>query len=80
VLEHVSAQNAAALSGRSFFPQLIEGPFRSGLHEAFAFAACACLIAAVASWSRGRRYVHGQLPALHGQKVGGRLEQGERLQ
>ena len=45
--------NAAALTGRSFFPHLIAEPFRSGLHEAFAFAIVACLMAAVASWSRG---------------------------
>jgi MFS family permease len=53
VLSHVSAANAAALQGRSFFPSLIEGPFRTGLHEAFAFAICACLVAAAASWVRG---------------------------
>jgi MFS family permease len=58
VLAHVSPANQAALSGRSFFPQLIQGPFRSGLHEAFLFAICACLVAAVASWTRGKRYVH----------------------
>jgi hypothetical protein len=57
VLSHVSHANAVALSGRSFFPSLIDGPFRSGLHEAFAFAITACLIAAVASWTRGERYV-----------------------
>jgi hypothetical protein len=39
--------------GRSFFPQLISPPFRGGLHEAFAFAIVACLIAAAASWFRG---------------------------
>jgi hypothetical protein len=39
--------------GRSFFPQLISAPFRDGLHEAFAFAIIACLIAAAASWFRG---------------------------
>ena len=38
--------NRATLTGRSFFPHLISGPFRSGLHEAFAFAIIACLIAA----------------------------------
>jgi hypothetical protein len=53
VLNHVSPANAAALSDRSFFPNLIEGPFRTGLHEAFAFAIVACLIAAAASWIRG---------------------------
>jgi MFS family permease len=58
VLAHVSPANRLALSGRSFFPRLIEGPFRSGLHEAFAFAICACLVAALASWTRGKRYVH----------------------
>jgi hypothetical protein len=39
--------------GRSFFPQLISSPFRTGLHEAFAFAIIACLVAALASWFRG---------------------------
>jgi hypothetical protein len=63
VLSHVSHANAAALSGRSFFPSLIQDPFRSGLHEAFAFAIAACLIAAVASWTRGERYVDESAPA-----------------
>jgi len=53
VLDHVSRANAATLQGRSFFPSLIEHPFRTGLHEAFAFAICACLVAAAASWVRG---------------------------
>jgi hypothetical protein len=50
------------LTGRSFFPELISEPFRHGLHEAFAFAIVACLIAAVASWFRGQRYVDGDVP------------------
>jgi MFS family permease len=49
---------ATQLTSRSYFPSLISSPFRSGLHEAFAFAIAACLIAAVTSWSRGGRYVH----------------------
>jgi MFS family permease len=57
VLATLSAADARTLTGRSFFPQLISGPFRSGLHEAFAFAAGACAVAAIASWSRGRRYL-----------------------
>jgi MFS family permease len=56
-LNAVSPANYATLTGRSFFPSLISSPFRSGLHEAFAFAIVACLVAAVASWSRGTRYV-----------------------
>jgi hypothetical protein len=47
--------NAKVVGGRSFFPSLIEGPFRSGLHEAFLFAIVICIIAAAASWTRGAR-------------------------
>jgi hypothetical protein len=54
VLAGLSAHDQATLTGRAFFPHLISSPFRTGLHEAFAFAIIACLIAAVASWSRGR--------------------------
>jgi MFS family permease len=57
VLSHLPAHAQTTLTGRSFFPHLISAPFRTGLHEAFAFAIVACLIAAVASWSRGQRYV-----------------------
>jgi MFS family permease len=63
VLTHLPAHTQAVLTGRAFFPQLISEPFRNGLHEAFAFAIVACLIAAVASWSRGQRYVDGDAPA-----------------
>ena len=55
VLAHIPAKDAATISGPTFFPHLIAGPFRGGLHEAFAFAIAACLVAAVASWSRGAR-------------------------
>ncbi len=57
-LHSVSQSNYATLTGRSFFSSLISRPFQSGLHEAFLFAILACLVAAAASWSRGRRYVH----------------------
>jgi MFS family permease len=61
VLTALAAHNPHAVSvitGRSFFPQLISGPFRTGLHEAFAFAILACLVAAVASSLRGGVYHH----------------------
>jgi hypothetical protein len=57
VLNHLHAPSHALLTGRSFFPHLISAPFRTGLHEAFAFAFIACLIAAAASWARGQRYL-----------------------
>jgi hypothetical protein len=48
------------LTGRSFFPRLISGPFHKGLGEAFDFAFAACAIGAVASMLRGGKYHHGQ--------------------
>jgi MFS family permease len=63
VLAGLSAQNRAILTGRSFFPHLISPPFRAGLHEAFAFAIVACLLAALASLMRGGRYADAGEPA-----------------
>ncbi len=57
-LGHLSAARQQALTGRSFFPGLISGPFRAGLHAAFDFAIAASLLAAGASWLRGGRYVY----------------------
>jgi hypothetical protein len=48
---------AALLTSRSYFSHLIAAPFHSGLHEVFTFSAAICLIAAAASWSRGKRFV-----------------------
>jgi MFS family permease len=55
VLGALSAHNQAALTGSAFFPNLISGPFRTGLHSAFAFAIVACLVGAGASLLRGGR-------------------------
>jgi MFS family permease len=52
-LAGLNVHQHALLLGRSFFPRLISGPFRTGLHEAFVFAIIACLVAAVASFFRG---------------------------
>ncbi|HTX83197.1 MAG TPA: MFS transporter [Streptosporangiaceae bacterium] len=57
-LKQLPAKQAAYITGRSFFPHLIEGAFAGGLHLAFTFAAIATLIAIIASALRGRRYVH----------------------
>jgi MFS family permease len=64
VLARLPAHDAATIGGRGFFPHLIAAPFRSGLQEAFAFAIAACLVAALASWSRGARVVAPAEPAL----------------
>ncbi len=57
-LRHLNPHQVAYITGRSFFPELIEQPFANGLHLAFDFAAGATLIAVVASALRGRRYMH----------------------
>jgi MFS family permease len=57
-LAGLSPHDRAALTGKAFFPQLISGPFRSGLRAAFSFAIAACLIAAAASALRGGMYAH----------------------
>ena len=54
LLSTLPASQQAALTGRSFFPTLISAPFRAGLHEALNFAIVASLLAAAASWTRGR--------------------------
>jgi MFS family permease len=59
---HLHGARAAYVTGRSFFPKLISGPFSSGLREAFGFAAGACVVAAVASFLRGGKYVHEEAP------------------
>jgi MFS family permease len=57
-LAHLSASQAAYVTGRSFFPKLISQPFSHGLHLAFDFAAGATVIAVISSALRGKRYVH----------------------
>jgi MFS family permease len=58
ILGHMSHAKAAYLTGHRFFPTLVSQPFASGIHEAFYFAAGCCLVAALASWMRGAKYVH----------------------
>jgi MFS family permease len=60
---HMKPSQVTYVTGRSFFPHLIEQPFAGGLHLAFTFAAGATVIAIIASALRGRRYVHGVVEA-----------------
>jgi MFS family permease len=64
VLGSLPASQAHQLTGRSFFPQLISGPFHSALVYAFVFAAIACVVAALASLMRGGKYHHVETPAV----------------
>ncbi len=57
VLSALPPDRAQYLTGKTFFPGLISGPFMDGLKVAFAFALVMCLIAAVASALRGGIYL-----------------------
>jgi MFS family permease len=62
LLGHLPAGQAAALTGRSFFPHLMSAPFSSALSAAFTFSFIACLVAAGASWLRGGKYHYREEP------------------
>ena len=54
-LPHASS---AYITGTSFFPRLISGPFVHGLRIAFVFSIILFLLSAIASWLRGGKYIH----------------------
>ena len=60
VLHALPIANQANLLGRSFFPNLILPPFTVGLHGVFYLSAAMCFVAALASFLRGKRYIHEQ--------------------
>ena len=55
VVHQLPPDQAAYLTGRSFFPHLISQPFADGLTVAFWFAIGTCLVASAASWLGGAR-------------------------
>jgi MFS family permease len=61
VLGALPPGKAAFLTGHSYFPSLISGPFAHGLRIVFTVAAMLCVVAAIASWLRGGRYVHTEV-------------------
>ncbi|GAB3162641.1 MFS transporter [Amycolatopsis stemonae] len=79
-LSALPPDQASFLTGRSFFPNLISGPFQSGLAVAFGFAIAVCLIGAVASLltkdarPKDRESVGEELAAVAGESGGGPSE------
>ncbi|WP_022901156.1 MFS transporter [Humibacter albus] len=57
-LDTLSKSNVDTLTGKHFFPQLIQDPFHDGLVVVFVAAAIMSLVGAIASLSRGKMYVH----------------------
>ncbi|MGW4880622.1 MFS transporter [Streptomyces sp. NPDC004262] len=53
VLDHVTSAQRSVLTGHTFFPQLVSGPFHHGLTVVFGVAAGMALVSAVASALRG---------------------------
>jgi MFS family permease len=53
VLHQVGTAHANVITGKSFFPSLISGPFHNGLEIAFAASAMLCGLAAGFSWWAG---------------------------
>ncbi len=60
VLHALPRSDQVTLLGKSFFPNLISSPFMVGLHGVFYLSAAMCLVAAIASLLRGKRYVYVQ--------------------
>lgn len=56
-LNSMSHSQVAYITGRSFFPHLIEGSFADGLHIAFDCAAILTMLAALASLMRGKHFL-----------------------
>jgi hypothetical protein len=53
VLAGLGPTHAAVVTGKSFFPSLISGPFHHGLVVAFTASAALCALAGLASWWAG---------------------------
>jgi len=70
VLAGLPARQTHEITGRSFFPHLVAGPFHTALVYAFAFAIAACLVAAVASLLRGGTYHHEDAASPAGPATG----------
>jgi MFS family permease len=65
VLARLPTASQATLTGRTFFPSLLSGPFHSGLIVVFSVSAALSVLAGLASLLRGKRQVTG------GQVTGG---------
>ena len=78
VLAALPAGDAASVTGTAFFPSLIGTPFHDGVVAVSIFSIVAFLVAALASWLRGGRYVHDELEAEHMEAELVAAEQAER--
>ena len=68
VLGALPLANVHTLVGKAFFPSLIASPFKDGIVYVLIFAAAMCLVAALASWLRGGKFVHEEAHTVHGRR------------
>ncbi|WP_086723017.1 MFS transporter [Streptomyces carpinensis] len=75
ILAHLPAAQRQALTGHTFFPHLVSGPFHHGLTIVFGVAAGMALVSALASALRGRHRLPEE-PAAHRDARPGRTPTG----
>ena len=68
-LARLPAHNAAILTGKQFFPNLISGPFHHGLIIVFTAAIAMSVLGAVISLLRGKQFYYDEEPAAAGAQV-----------
>ncbi|MEY2524087.1 MAG: hypothetical protein QOJ66_2652 [Ilumatobacteraceae bacterium] len=56
-LDELTPAQSADITSKTFFPELISDPFIDGLRIAFSASVVMCLVAALASWKRGGKYI-----------------------
>jgi MFS family permease len=69
VLDTLKPQDAQTLTGQQFYPMLVSGPFHDGLVVVFTVAAIMSVIAAIASLSRGQRFIHEEVVVAEANRV-----------
>jgi hypothetical protein len=57
-LARLPARNAAILTGKQFFPNLISGPFHHGLVIVFSAAIAMSVLGALISFMRGKQFYY----------------------
>jgi MFS family permease len=72
VLDHLTTAQRTLLTGHTFFPRLVSGPFHHGLTIVFGVAAAMALVSALASALRGRHESADGGPATHRPEAGPR--------
>jgi hypothetical protein len=75
-LHTLSSAQTTALTGKTFFPELISGPFHAGLVIVFVTAAILSLIGAAASLAMGGKYVHSDAATVDSPKASSAGDQG----